>query len=157
MGRSEVISRDEILELKSIGHSQSAIADMFDVTRQAISAKLKYQPKQVAIRRKHFSVVFLRRLGFEIPQIIEMTNYSYPSVLSILKANNFIPSDKRFKYSNSSEISKKKRERLIKQFIVVFLFRIGFCINDIVCFTQYPISIIIKSLYDQNFSLKGRL
>ena len=134
------------------GFSQSDIAREFNVSRQAVSFRLKYKEKMKhpipAVRR--FTVVFLRRLGFTLNEISDLVGYTETHIRQILKINGMPSSD--MKYCHKVQ----KVSKNIESFCTLFLFRIGFTIPEIAIMTEYNVFAIYKYIIGYGYSAKGR-
>jgi len=87
------ISNACLFYLLSQGLTQSQIAKLCNVTRQAVSFKLKYKSKRNEIQLRWFCVKFLRRLGFSKSEIYKLLNMSPHTVYNILNKSNFLKND----------------------------------------------------------------
>ena len=83
---NQKLSDECLSDFINAGISQSSIARICNMTRQAISARVLYKPKKSQIMLRRFSVWFLYRLGFLPEEIVVLTKYSYPTVYKICKA-----------------------------------------------------------------------
>ena len=148
----EMVSDATITIRLKQGISQSEIAREFGMTRQAISARLKYKEKMThpVSSTRRFTVVFLRRLGFTLPEIVNFVGYTETHIRQILKRNRISSTD--FKCEHISP----KETRNMRSFSCIFLFRIGFTIPEIAVMTEYNMFAVYNYIKKHGYLTKGR-
>lgn len=133
--------------------TQTQIAKACNISRQAVHARIKYTktPQRAKRMRRHFSVIFLRRLGFTIPEIMEYTGYCNGNVRKLILQTGFCATDPLYQIEGTTQNQIK-----LRHFQIEFLFRIGFDLTMIAKFTGYTYNTIRQYLYTAHYSLKGQ-
>ena len=145
--QKEKITKKCLNDFLGEGLSQSQVAKACGMSRQAVNQRIAYVSKHGDIRARRHSVVFLRRLGFLIPEIMDFTGYGQGNIIKLLGAAGY--SSAEGVYGESARVS-------MKRFKVKFLYRIGFTLPDICRLTKYRASLARYYLYSEGYSLKGR-
>jgi len=129
------------------GFNQAEIARICNMSRQAINQRISYVSKRNDIKIRQYEVIYLRRLGFSVPEIMNFTRYSKRNVIKLLHLSGF----------NDDERTYGPRERtLLNRYKSIFLFLIGFSVPDIAELSNYSVSTVKNNLYREGYSLKGR-
>jgi hypothetical protein len=145
---------DECLkDFLDVGLTQTQIAKACDITRQAVHHRINYTktPQRAKRLRRHFSVIFLRRLGFTIPEIMEYTGYCNGNIRKLLHQHGFLPTDSIYRTKHTAWKYVK-----IRHFQIEFLLRIGFDLATISEYTGYAFRTVRQYLYMKHYSLKGQ-
>jgi hypothetical protein len=124
--------------------TQAQIAKACSLTRQAIHARINYakDPKRKERLMRHFSVVFLRRLGFTLPELIEYTGYCDSYIRMLFRRNNCISFDQTY----TTKTTKKNTK--IRHFQIRFLHRLGFSPETIAEYTGYKYGTVRQYLHE---------
>ena len=141
------ISNECLADFLDEGFNQTQIAKICAMSRQAIHQRITYVAKRNEIRMRQYSVIFLRRLGFSISEIMNFTRYCRTTVIKLLRAAG---------YSSNEDYYQHSKRMKVKRFEISFLHVIGFSVPDIVKLTTYNINTIKTYLYKDGYSLKGR-
>ena len=133
--------------------TQTQIAKACNISRQAVHARINYTKTPERERRllRHFSVIFLRRLGFTIPELVKYTKYCDNYVRKLLRENKCIYVDQNY----TPKILKNSTTS--RHFQIKFLYRLGFDFKTIAEFTGYRHNTVRQYLYSFGLSLKGQL
>jgi len=142
------------------GLSQSDIARMYGVTRQAISFRLKCKnriqheyivPK---VRMRQYLVGFLRRLGFTKMEIAEHLNYSYINVYNVLRRGGFPTGSENYFTTYIAPVRVRKSD--YQRANVRILYRMGYTAPYIAMLTNYNYYTVASYIYRMGYTMKGR-
>ena len=150
---NRLIPENDLYMMLNRGFSQSHIAREYHVSRQAVSARIKYRENSrypyTELRR--FTVVFLRRLGFLVNEITELTKYGGAQTRQILKENGmFMVKDDNNRFTN------RTNDARLSSFKMLFLYRLGFTIPEIAKMIDYSFYTVRTYLLQMGYTLKGR-
>lgn len=134
--------------------TQTQIAKACNISRQAIHARINYvkAPQHKQRMMRHFSVRFLRRIGFSIPEIAIYTDYCAETIRRLLYQYGYRAKEPVYSVYINSYVPQTMR-----LFLIQFLYRLGFVVEDIAELTQYSPLTVIHYLYKSGYSLSGRL
>jgi len=149
---SRLIPENDLYTLLNRGISQSEIARIYNVSRQAVSARLKYRTKRKYpyIEARQFSIILLRRMGFLIKEISKLTGYTNVHVRVIIKRYGFETTENYYEERFTRSNWKHRR------FSILFLYRIGFTLQEISVMTNYSFYTVRSYLYRSGYSVKWR-
>jgi len=141
------ISDNCLTDLLDEGFNQAEIARACNMSRQGINQMITYTSKRNEIKLRQYTVIYLRRLGFLMSEIMDFTGYSRGNVTKLMVLSGFRGGERPYG---------PREHTLLKRFKIIFLFLIGFSVPDIAELSNYSINTVKNNLYKEGYSLKGR-